>query len=354
MSEPEHSGKPLAYLDQNILDLFSEYKEKPILSRDSDFFRYLKEEVQAVYSPITLEEIYRSVIKGKSSKYCVEFLDILRELNAHYIALTTNEHGTLTNTIFRSWDDPLVHFNNYIENNFLNKMINPSTKNLFALYGGVKDFKTFEYEQIEAFDNLLLFLEKSLSDLKNSTYKDDYLLSEIEKFKVKIPNLMNQRDKYKSYIQRSVRHLEESNKEKSPHKSLRESLNINHDNLQKIKLPNALNQIWKLLQENNPELENNELDDFFQLKNLIGSGQEYYIFQKVNQIYTILNLIGYYQDEGLHKEKRFIASFSDMSHASYGCFCEYLITRDEAFAQKTNVAYEYLNIATQVFWLKLK
>jgi len=34
----------------------------------------------------------------------------------------------------------------------------------------------------------------------------------------------------------------------------------------KIKLPNALNQIWKLLQENNPELENNELDDFFQLK----------------------------------------------------------------------------------------
>jgi len=233
-------------------------------------------------------------------------------------------------------------------------MINPSTKNLFALYGGVKDFKTFEYKQIEAFDNLLLFLEKSLSDLKNSTYKDDYLLSEIEKFKVKIPNLMNQRDKYKSYIQRSVRHLEESNKEKSPHKSLRESLNINHDNLQKIKLPNALNQIWKLLQENNPVLENNELDDFFQLKNLIGSEQEYYIFQKVNQIYTILNLIGYYKDEGLHKEKRFIASFSDMSHASYGCFCEYLITRDEAFAQKTNVAYEYLNIATQVFWLKLK
>jgi len=115
MSEPEHSGKPLAYLDQNILDLFSEYKEKPLLSRDSDFFRYLKEEVQAVYSPITLEEIYRSVIKGKSSKYCVEFLDILRELNAHYIALNTNEHGTLTNTIFRSWDDPLVHFNNYIE-----------------------------------------------------------------------------------------------------------------------------------------------------------------------------------------------------------------------------------------------
>jgi len=43
-----------------------------------------------------------------------------------------------------------------------------------------------------------------------------------------------------------------------------------------------------------------------------------------------------------------------MSHASYGCFCEYLITRDEAFAQKTNIAYEYLNIATQVFWLKLK
>ena len=89
--------------------------------------------------------------------------------------------------------------------------------------------------------------------------------------------------------------------------------------------------------------------DFFQLKKGFNSESEFYIFQKVNQIYTMLNLIGYHQDEGIHKkEKRFIASFSDMSHASYACFCEYLFTRDKNFSIKVSVAYEYLNVATQV------
>ena len=49
MSEEKYSVKPLAYLDLNILDLFNEYKEKPLLSKDSDFFHYLKTEVQVVY-----------------------------------------------------------------------------------------------------------------------------------------------------------------------------------------------------------------------------------------------------------------------------------------------------------------
>ena len=104
-----------------------------------------------------------------------------------------------------------------------------------------------------------------------------------------------------------------------------------------------------MLQQNNAELVNFELDDFFQLKKGLNSESEFYIFQKVNQIYIMLNLIGYYQDEGIHKkEKRFIASFSDMSHASYACFCEYLFTRDKNFSIKVRVAYEYLNVATKV------
>ncbi|QIO06694.1 hypothetical protein [Acinetobacter shaoyimingii] len=348
----EYSGKPLAYLDQNILDLFSEYKEKPLLKKDSYFFRYLQEEVQTVYSPITLEEIYRSVRNGKSSKYGIEFLDILKELNAHYIELTTDKDGVQTNNLFRSWDEPYVHFNNYIQNIYLKKFTEPSIKNLFALYGGVKDFEGFKTEQIEALDDLLQFLERSLSHLENRAYKDDYLLSQIEKYNVEIPKLQKQRDKYLSHVQISTKHLAESNKNQPAHKELREKLRINHDNLQKIKFPNALEKIWDLIQDGNSELKNIELDEFFQLKDQ--DNKKTYLFQKVNKIYNMLNLIGYYQDEDLHKEKRFIASFSDMSHASYGCFCEYLITCDKNFAQKTAVAYEYLNLATQVSLFKLK
>ena len=301
MKELRYSGKPLAYLDHNILDLFSKYKEKPLLSRESDFFKYLKDDVQAVYSPTTLEEIIRSVVNGKSSKYGVEFLDILRELNAHYINLIKDEKGSLTNTIFRSWEDLLIHFNQYIESNYLNKFIKPLKNNLFGLYGGVKDYDRFKNEQIENLNNLLLFLERSLNFLENSESKDDYILSEIEKYKVE--------------------------------------------------LTNVINQIWEMLQNNNAELKSVELEDFFHLRKSILKN-EYYIFEKVNQIYTMLNLFGYHQDEGMHKQKRFIASFSDMSHASYGCFCDYLFTRDKAFSLKVDAAYEYLNVATKIYLVK--
>lgn len=262
MSEEKYSVKPLAYLDLNILDLFNEYKEKPLLSKDSDFFHYLKTEVQVVYSPITLEEICRSIVNGKNSKFGIEFLDILKELNAHYISLTNDENGFITNTIFRSWEEPLIHFNRYIEHNFLNKFIQPFKNNLFAMYGGIKDFEKFKHEQIESLETLLLLLEDSLRYLENCKDKGEYILSEIEKYKVEFPNVIN--------------------------------------------------QIWKMLQNNNAELEGVELEDFFQLRKLIPKN-EYYIFEKVNQIYTMLNLLGYHQDKGMNKEKRFIASFSDMS-----------------------------------------
>ncbi|WP_227554252.1 hypothetical protein [Acinetobacter lanii] len=116
MIEHQYSGKPLAYLDQNILDLFTE--PQCLLNGDSDLFNFLKNEVQVVYSPATLEEIYRSVVNGKSSVYGLAFLDVLKELNAHFITLIT-ENGKVTNTIFRSWEEPLIHFNQFVENNYL-------------------------------------------------------------------------------------------------------------------------------------------------------------------------------------------------------------------------------------------
>ena len=346
MSEQQYSDKPLAYLDQNILDLFTE--PQCLLKKDSELFNFLKNEVQAVYSPTTLEEIYRSVINGKSSVYGLAFLDVLKELNAHFITLIT-ENGEVSNTIFRSWEEPLIHFNQFVENNYLNKFVHPLRNNLFAIFGGIKDFNKLENEQIDNLNNLLIFLESSLKFLESCEDKDEYILSEIEKYKVEIPKLRMQQKEYESFVQLSVQHLEDANKEQAAHKKFRDSLKVDLNHLRKIEFPNVLVQIWKMLQQNNAELVNFELDDFFQLKKGFNSESEFYIFQKVNQIYTMLNLIGYHQDEGIHKkEKRFIASFSDMSHASYACFCEYLFTRDKNFSIKVRVAYEYLNVATHV------
>lgn len=346
MDENQYSEKPLAYLDQNILDLFTE--PQCLLKKDSELFKFLKNKVQVVYSPATLEEIYRSVVNGKSSIYGLAFLDVLKELDAHFITLIT-ENGKVSNTIFRSWEEPLVHFNQFVENNYLNKFVHPLRNNLFAIFGGIKDFNKLENEQIDNLNNLLVFLESSLKFLESCEDKDEYILSEIEKYKVEIPKLRMQQKEYESFVQLSVQHLEDANREQAAHKSLRDSLKVDLNHLREIKFPNVLVQIWKMLQQNNVELNNLKLDDFFQLRGEFKSESEFYIFQKVNQIYTMLNMLGYHQHEGIHKnEKRFIASFSDMSHASYACFCDYLFTKDKKFSTKVRVAYEYLNVATKV------
>lgn len=351
MSDDKYSGKPLAYLDQNILDLFKEPKN--LLSSDSNFFQLLKNEVQVVYSPVTLEEIYRSVVRGKSSVYGLVFLDVLEKLDAQYIERMKDKNGLKTNTIFRSWEKPLVHFNRYVENNYLNKNIEVLQKNLFALYGGIKDFECFKDEQINNVNSILGFSEESLNKLENCKDKDEYILSEIEKYKVEIPKLKAKKQEYEAFVTVSVQHLEEANNGLSAHRNFRKSLNINLDNLKKIEAPNVLNQIWEMLKENNSELGDVKLDEFFQLTRKFNSENEYYIFEKVNQIYTMLNLLGFHADSDLHKERRFTASLSDMSHASYACFCEYLFTRDEAFSLKVKAAYEYLNVATQVVFIQV-
>lgn len=69
---PVYQGKSLAYLDQNILDVFVKFGM-------IDFAHMLKEKFQVVYSDETLNEIKRS------GEYANKFLDVLNDLNALHL-----------------------------------------------------------------------------------------------------------------------------------------------------------------------------------------------------------------------------------------------------------------------------
>jgi len=58
MSEEKYLGKPLAYLDQNILDAFLKADDK-----DKSFIEEFLSKVQVVYSDITLQEIHFAGLK---------------------------------------------------------------------------------------------------------------------------------------------------------------------------------------------------------------------------------------------------------------------------------------------------
>jgi len=73
---PTYTGKPTAYLDQNILDLFVTYGL-------NEFSRSLTDKFQIVYSDETLKEIRRS------HGYQDKFLNVLKDLNAAHLNIAT-------------------------------------------------------------------------------------------------------------------------------------------------------------------------------------------------------------------------------------------------------------------------
>ena len=161
MSVPEYSGKPLAYLDQNILDGFLE-----CIKCDPAFVKVFLDRMQVVYSNITLQEIYRAGIK--ESKYSDEFLFLLDQLNAIYIEAEVDEHFKFTGKMKLLSDSAKKNYDKYIKESLkYDEFINPLQQTIFAMYGGVQDYESMADSQIEAQYSLLKFLEYQIDILKN-------------------------------------------------------------------------------------------------------------------------------------------------------------------------------------------
>lgn len=126
--------------------------------------------------------------------------------------------------------------------------------------------------------------------------------------------------------------------------------------LNNIEGPGILSKIWTLIERaiGDPRI---DLDTFFGIRPHDfeeDAGRERSTVEKINAIYHQLNFIGYYRDSDMKKERRFVASFSDMTHAGLAAFCHLLLSRDIAFIKKTKVAYEHLGVATKILALKEK
>lgn len=118
--------------------------------------------------------------------------------------------------------------------------------------------------------------------------------------------------------------------------------------LNNIQRPNVVRKVWDRLRAVLPEGAP-DLETFFGIKPLpfeAGAERERTTVEKVNAIYHRLNFVGYYRDSKMSRQRRFVASFSDMTHAGFASFCHVLICSDEDFVMKAAAAYEYLAIPT--------
>lgn len=333
-----YSGKSTAYLDQNILDILRKHNPR-------GFKDELLEKYQIVYSDETLKEIKRS---GENYK---DFLKILQELKAYHLKVCINEDFTPRGDAIIADRDPFDTYIEYCENLALvyENIQEATASSLFKFYGGNSN---------QSFDDINKLQSKSFEGLLK------YISEQTEEFEYMFPDLAEDIKQSLGKMQQSFDYaLNQSALEMKKHvendrnwsgvKRYRDTTGIGPVQLNNIKLPKVIEQIWEF--HKSLELYREfSIEQFLGIsKNPIYHFREMHLFEKVTSAYNVLNVVGYYPDSKMKNKKRFTAAMSDAGHASMASFCDIVLSADSAFINKTRAVYEFLNVRTQVISVKV-
>lgn len=308
------------YLDQNIYDDL--VKERYSITSEQDF--------SIVYSTSTLGEIARM-----PNEYRTKFLSILKEYNSEYIWIENN-------LAYFKKSDPFEEFEEYLDN--LNKY--PGLKEMsdfaFKLHGGKLDvgFEELISNQKSAIKELLKIGLEELDEEEREKFS--HVFDAIEKKgDLVFEELQNQ--------------LEEAFGDKqviNPRKELENVTGLSAQQLNNIEPPKVIENIFQTIKDKNPDLDQfNSAQDYFTWD--IYNVNEDDTFGKINVIFNFLNIVGFWPDKKIDKERNFNAAMSDSQHASYAAYTNEIFTRDERFARRLNAVYEYLNIGTRIKFFSL-
>tara|TARA_R110001583_G_scaffold139048_1_gene291095 strand:+ start:1781 stop:2827 length:1047 start_codon:yes stop_codon:yes gene_type:complete len=329
-----YKGKPTAYLDHNILDLFVKHEL-------SAFLEELKNQFQIIYSDETLKEIKRS------NEYANNFLDVLEKFEAAYLKIQLGLGPTFIPTGQATINilNPFEVYDEYCrESCSYDDALNVMNQQQLKFNGGRKgtDLKEIHDEQREAFELMLDNIMDSLGELE-----DD--LPEIRDIATQeCQRLREQFDEALTQTEETIKNEVGDDTNWSGLKAFRDFTGVGPVQLNNIEPPNVLEKIYAQYKDQEPFTQQTIEEFFGASKHPIYPDQPYFNFQKVTSVYTYLNALGYYPDSKVHNERRFIAAQSDTSHASMAVFANYLLSRDKNFVMKVRAAYEFLGIDTNV------
>lgn len=319
----------LAYLDHNVLDLMTKgdpHQVKELLKKNN---------FTPVYSDETLKEIQRSI------GYESGFLELLDEIEAKYIEPIAqsfkqtgqaNIHSVLPSDIYKRF---LANQREGFSGEF------GMSELLMKFYGGQPDRSFGEIFQQGAVD-LQKHMKEGLEGIGEISLDESIDIQGIKKLIEDLPELM---------ISQSSKVAEElDEKEEYPVSEFEGKTGIGPVVLKNVKPPNVVEKIWQMLSdiEGFSEI---DIETFFGVKPHsfeADSDRERTIQEKVNAVYHQLNFLGYYRDSNMKIDRRFRASFSDMTHAGVASFCQLFLCRDKDLVMKAAAAYEYLGVNTRI------
>lgn len=324
----------LVYLDHNVLDLMTKgdpHQVRGLLKNNN---------LTPVYSDETLKEIQRS------TGYESEFIELLEEIDAKYIEPILDQH-------FKQTGQANIHsvlasdiYKRYLANQLENGSGDfGMSEMLMKFYGGQSDRSFEEIFQQGAVD-LQRHMIEALKGIDEISLGEAIDIESIKKLIEDLPALMSSQS---SGVAEKL-----DDRSEHPVSEFEAKTGIGPVILKNVKPPNVVEKIWKMLSdiEGFSEI---DIETFFGVKPHsfeADSDREKTIQEKVNAVYHQLNFLGYYRDSKMRKDRRFKASFSDMTHAGVASFCHLFLCRDEDLVMKAAAAYEYLGVNTRILHYK--
>jgi len=328
----QEATETFAYLDHNILDMMTKGDPKQI----KELLKNAK--LIPIFSNESLKEIHRS--KG----YEHTFLDLLEEIEARFIEPTLDQDSKSTGQAQIYTVCPKLMYEQFLQNEHENQKNKLEFSDvLLKFYGGKTDLSFTEVfeNQIDSVQKNLLAAIDGIKDIpKEMKPFIDMFQTVVEElpveWKEKTAEMTNKLD----------------NMDDSPITSFEAHTGVGAATLKNINPPHVVQQVWSFISDKIGS-------DAFELETFFGIKPQPYdpepdrertLQEKVNAIYQQLNFLGYYRDSNMKVERRFKASFSDMTHAGVAAFCHVFICRDGDLVMKTKAAYEYLGINTVVLF----
>jgi hypothetical protein len=321
----------LVYLDHNVLDLMTKgdpYKVKDFLQ---------KYKLTPVFSNETLKEIQRSV------GYENSFIKLLDDIGAKCIEPILDQNFNQTGHANIHSISANLCYENFLDNQKGNPINDFGlSKMLMKFYGGQENVSFSDIFEQGPVD-LQKYLLEALKNVEKLPSDKSIDIESLKAIIADIPRMM------KEQLQAMTGEMD--NITESPVLAFEKATGIGPLVLNNISPPNVVEKIWEIVLEklDSPEI---DIETFWGLKPYsfeTDSGRVRTLQEKVNAVYHQLNFLGYYRDSKIKKERRFKASFSDMTHAGIASFCHLLLSGDEDLIMKAAAAFEYLGVQTKIF-----
>jgi hypothetical protein len=315
----------LIYLDQNVLSDLRPSRQSENNNATASFLISLFKQRRfvLVYSFVHLTEINQINI----DKYKEEHITLLDELGAIYIEPLTKKLNSISaHSIWNSFVENDLTNNKYnIDDVLLTGQIVSKKMAGLPIGASVEDL----HEESQAALNQMFSRMESVLDSIDAN--EDREKQPVLWLKQKVSDLRKQA--------MELRHLEIPEEQLGPEK-FRYWLKSRGRNVDTL----ASNQVL-------PEIEALYMADTGKNFDWASRIVENSIENRITLCYHMLNWAGYYADDFTKIKKRsdrFIASQHDMMHATFGCYANYLISRDTRFRKKASASFAYLKLPTTI------